>query len=197
MERGRTAFSATRVFLALALGCAALHTVRAQQPERGSGGQSALVHSDTASFWIDVPRGWVFDAEAGRRDGAIAVLYRQGESWDAGDPVMYASVITPHTGFNPEIPAALRSDSARWAGQASDFALTIRDSIRTVSGAFAYMRSYGSVSSRQYDTVAYLQADGRVWMLTLSAGSPASQNAGYADFVALVKSYVPGPKGEG
>ena len=106
---------------------------------------------------------------------------------------MYASVITPKSGFNAAVPAAVRSDSAQWAGQTADLVFTVRDSIRTVSGAFAHLRAFRSISTKRYDTVAYMQADGRVWMLTLTARSLASHDAAYADFVSMVKSYAPGP----
>jgi hypothetical protein len=135
----------------------------------------------------------VLDAEAGRRSGSFAVLYRKGESWQTGDPVIYASVITPKSGFNANIPAAVRTDSAQWAGQVSDLVYAVRDSIRTGSGAQAQFRAFQSASARRFDTVAYLQADGRVWMLTLTARSSAARDSAYADFVALVKSYAPGP----
>jgi hypothetical protein len=193
MGKGRTVFSVMRGIVALALSCAALRASGAQQAAIGPEGQASLVYSDSTSFWIDVPRGWVLDAEAGRRDGEIAVLYRQGESWSTGDPVMYASVITPKSGFNAAVPAAARSDSARWAGRVADLAFTMRDSVRTVSGEFAHVRAYASESAKQYETVAYLQADGRVWMLALSARSRVSHDAAFADFMLLVRSYAPGP----
>jgi hypothetical protein len=184
-----------RGFVALAFCCAATRAAGAQQLPKDSGpqGQSGLVTVDSTSFWIDAPHGWVLDTEAGRRDGAIAVLYRQGESWKSGDPVVSASVITPKSGFNAVVPAAVRSDSARWAGQVPDLVFAVRDSVRTVSGVFARICTYRSASRRRYETVAYMQADARVWMLTLSAGSVASYDAASADFVSLVTSYAPGP----
>jgi hypothetical protein len=182
-----------RSFLALMFTFAAIRGVAGQQPATGPEGQTGLVYTDSTSFWIDVPRGWVLDDDAGRRDGQIAVLYRQGESWKTGEPVMYATVITPKSGFNAAVPAAVRSDSAQWAGQVRDLVFAVSDSIRTVSGAFAHIRSYRSALTRQYSTVAYMQADARVWMLTLSARSPASHAAAYPEFVAMVKSYAPGP----
>ncbi len=193
MGNGGATLIVMRTFLAITLSCTAVCAMGAQQPVVGPEGQSGLVTSDSTSFWIEVPRGWVLDAEAGRRDGEIAVFYRQGESWGTGDPVMYATVITPKSGFNAAVPAAVRSDSARWAGQVRDLEFTVRDSVRTVSGAFAHIRSYASASTRQYYTVAYMQADGRVWMLALTARSRAAHDAAFADFVALVRSYAPGP----
>jgi hypothetical protein len=87
----------------------------------------------------------------------------------------------------------VRVDSAQWAGQVSDLVYAVRDSIRTVSGAYAQFRTFQSASTRRYDTVAYLQAEGRVWMLTLSARSLLARDAADADFASLVKSYAPGP----
>jgi hypothetical protein len=192
MANGGAALIAMRTFLAIVLSCTAVRLAAAQQPVVGPEGQTGVVYSDSTSFWIEVPRGWVLDAEAGRRDGEIAVLYRQGESWGTGDPVMYATLITPKSGFNAVVPAAVRTDSARWAGQVPDLVFSARDSVRTVSDAVAYVREYASAAARRYDTVAYMQADARVWMLVLTARSLASHDAALADFVALVRSYAPG-----
>ena len=107
-----------------------------------------------------------------------------------------ASVITPKSGFNAAVPAAVRSDSAKWAGEVPDLVFTVRDSVRTASGAFANIRAFRSTKGKQYATVAYMQADARVWMLTLTARSLAAHDAAYPDFVSLVKSYAPGPMRE-
>ncbi len=182
-----------RAVLALGLHVITAGALFAQRQARGPEGQSGLVYSDSTSFWIDAPRGWELDPESGRRDGVIVVLYKQGESWRTGEPVMYASVITPKIGYNAVIPAAIRSDSANWAGLAKDLVFTARDSVRTISGAFAQLRAFQSASTKHFDTVAYLQAEGRVWMLTLAARSPGAHDAAFPDFLSLVKSYAPGP----
>jgi hypothetical protein len=182
-----------RLVLALGLHVSAVGAICAQQQARGAEGQSSLVYSDSTSFWIDVPRGWVLDPESGRRDGVIVALYKHGESWRTGEAVMYASVITPKSGFNAVIPAAIRSDSANWAGQSNDLVFTARDSIRTISGAFAQLRRFQAASTKHFETVAYLQAEGRVWMLALAARSLAARDAASPDFLSLVKSYAPGP----
>ncbi|HYV96048.1 MAG TPA: hypothetical protein VE967_01185 [Gemmatimonadaceae bacterium] len=165
----------------------------AQQPAHGPQGQPNLVVSDSTSFWIAPPDGWVFDAESGKREGLLAVFYRKGQSWRTAEPLMHASVITRKIGYNAVIPAAIRSDSANWAGTAKDFVFVVRDSVRTNSGVMAHLRSYRSVSSKQFDTVAYYQGDERTWMITLTARSLAAHDAAYADFMALVKSFAPGP----
>lgn len=184
-----------RGFLLFVMTCAAAAAgaVGAQQTARGPEGQSGLIFTDSTSFWIDPPRGWVLDTEAGRRDGSIAVLYRQGESWPTGEPVIYASAFTPKSGFSAVIPAVVRGDSAQWAGQVSDLVYAVRDSIPTVSGAYAHLRAFQSASARRFDLAAYFQTDGRVWVLVMTARSAASRDAAYADFVSLVKSYAPGP----
>lgn len=181
-----------RAVVALALSVAAARAVFAQSA-RGPDGQSGLVTVDSTSFWIDPPRGWVLDAESGKRDGLLSVFYKQGESWRTGEPVMYAAVITRKIGYNAVIPGAIRSDSANWAGQATDFVFTVRDSLRTISGAVAQIRAYQSTSTKHFETVAYVQGEERVWILGLTARSRETHDAAYADFLSLVKSYAPGP----
>jgi hypothetical protein len=57
----------------------------------------------------------------------------------------------------------------------------------------AHIRDFRSNATHRFDCIAYVQADGRVWILAITSRSLAARNAAYADFVSLVKSYAPGP----
>lgn len=183
----------TRAFLALAFNGVTSGVLFAQGQAPGSEVRSRIFDPDSASFWINVPRGWDLDTEAGLRDGMIGVLYRHGATWRTGDPVIYMRVITPDIGYNAVIAAAIRSDSANWGGAVRDFVFTTRDSVRAISGAFAQVRLFQSAATKRFDTAAYLQAEGRVWMLELAARSREAHDAALADFLSMVKSYAPGP----
>lgn len=188
--RGHQPAADVRRILVTSFVFAAASAASAQQPARGPAGQSGLVYSDSASFWIDAPAGWVLDAEAGRRDGPIVVLYRQGQSWRTGEPVMYANVMTAN---GTSIAAAIRADSSEWGTQVKDLVFRARDSVATAGGGFAQIRVFESASTRHYETVAYLAGPKRVWLLVLTARSAAAHENAFADFLTLVKSYAPGP----
>jgi len=50
----------------------------------------AIVYGPKAAFNVAAPDGWVIDNNAAQ--GLPCVLYRKGESWESGDPVMYAKI---------------------------------------------------------------------------------------------------------
>lgn len=166
----------------------------AQAPASAAGMPARVFDADSASFWITAPPGWDLDLESGRNDKMIGVLYKHGQSWRTGEPVMYMRVVTPDVGYNAVVPAAIRSDSADWGGTARDLVFTPREDLRTTSGLVAYVRTLQSASSKHFDSVAYLQGEGRVWMIELAARTREAHDAAYADFISLVKSYKPGPE---
>ncbi|MGZ4983498.1 MAG: hypothetical protein ACXV9Q_05320 [Chthoniobacterales bacterium] len=51
-----------------------------------------IVYGPKAAFNIAAPEGWVIDNSAGAQQGLPCVLYRKGEPWESGDPVMYAKI---------------------------------------------------------------------------------------------------------
>lgn len=75
----------TRFFFAVALLTLARFSVADQVP-------FGIVYGPKAAFNIAAPQGWVIDNGAGAQQGLPCVLYRKGESWDTGDPVMYAKI---------------------------------------------------------------------------------------------------------
>ncbi len=50
----------------------------------------AIVYGPKAAFNIAAPDGWVINNSAAQ--GLPCVLYRKGQSWESGDPVMYAKI---------------------------------------------------------------------------------------------------------
>ena len=52
----------------------------------------AIVYGPKAAFNLAAPEGWVIDNSAGAGNGLPCVLYRKSETWETGDPVMYAKI---------------------------------------------------------------------------------------------------------
>jgi hypothetical protein len=176
------------IVIALVLGLAAA----GQAQTKGPAGQSALVYSGSASFWVDAPGGWVLDSEAGRRDGPIVVLYRQGKTWKTSEPVMYANVSLPK-GKTAVVTDAMKADEEQWRTQVVDLVVTNGENVTTSGGQTAEIRKFQSAAARHYESVAYILGPQRVWLLVLSARSSNDHNAAYPDFLKWIRSYAPGP----
>jgi hypothetical protein len=168
-------------------------TLLGQAPARGPKGQGGLVYSGSASFWIDAPPGWVLDPDAGRADGPIVVLYRQGKTWQTSEPVMYANVNIARDAQSISVASVIASDIARWRAQVVDLIVTDGSDVKTSGGQAAIIRVFESASAKHYEAVAYIAGEQRVWLLVLAARTSTAYKASYPEFLQLVKSYAPGP----
>jgi hypothetical protein len=155
---------------------------------------SALLYHDSASFFVDPPRGWVIDAsELARAQGPIALFYRRGESWRTGDAVMYANVITLKGSGPNALATTIREEVARWSAAAGDAVVTSLPDIRSNTDHIASVRKFVSRNRRTHEAVAYIRQGSVVPLLVLIARSEAALAGAYPDFERLVKSYGPGP----
>ena len=169
--------------------CAASAT-RAQAQHRGRQGQTGLVHADSASMWVDAPKGWLLDAQAGRAQGAPAVFYRKGESWEQGTAVMY---VNPSARSPRELADIIRADEAEFRGHAADMQIDAIPAVHLASGDTVAMRTFFSATSQNYDAVAYVTSDRAVWFVVLTARTREAFDAALPALRALVASCAPGP----
>jgi len=181
-----------RALLAACLLCAASIAGAQQAPD--SARLSGLVRAHGATFWIDAPAGWTLDREAGLADDLVAVLYRTGTTWATSEPVMFIDVSALDEGDSLGISRVIVADVSRWKKQASDVKVARADTVRTANGQRLTIRLFSSAQAKHYEAVAYVAAGDRVWILVLAAKTPQARTAAYSDFLALVRSYRPGPE---
>jgi hypothetical protein len=65
---------------------AAMNDLNAQ-PSAGG-----IVYGPKGAFNLSAPKGWKLDPTAGSGEGFPCVLYREGATWETGDPLMYAQI---------------------------------------------------------------------------------------------------------
>src|SRR3954469_3913064 len=51
-----------------------------------------IVYGPKGAFNISAPKGWKLDPTAGSEQGLPCVLYPEGRTWEAADPLMYAKI---------------------------------------------------------------------------------------------------------
>ena len=143
----------------LSLMCAMVGSVAGAQsspPVTQCIGSASLVFSDSVSFFLDAPSGWVLDCKAGKRDGVMTVLYRTGESWRTGQAVMYANVLTPKGSTVEGFDARVRNEVASWSAGVPDAKVTVGRRIPTKAGQSAIVRKFTSASKDLVEIVAYV-----------------------------------------
>ena len=75
----------SKIFCAVVLAAGSLAVLAGPVP-------FGIVYGPKAAFNIAAPEGWVIDNSAGAQQGLPCALYRKGQSWENGDPIMYAKI---------------------------------------------------------------------------------------------------------
>jgi hypothetical protein len=156
-------------------------------------GSSTLAYADTASFFLDAPPGWVLDCNAGKDQGAITVLYRTNESWQTGEAVMYASVLTDRGTRPMPIARRIEAEVTDWRRRVPDANVTADSSFTTKGGAKVFSRRFQSDGRQLFEIVAYVPRGRIMPLLIMTARSQAAFTAAMPAFRLLVQSYAPGP----
>ena len=184
----------------LSLMCAMVGSVAGAQsspPVTQCIGSASLVFSDSVSFFLDAPSGWVLDCKAGKRDGVMTVLYRTGESWRTGQAVMYANVLTPKGSTVEGFDARVRNEVASWSAGVPDAKVTVGRRIPTKAGQSAIVRKFTSASKDLFEIVAYVPRGRVIPILAMTARSGTAFTHALPAFERLVRSYAPGPSVQG
>lgn len=154
-------------------------------------GAASVISVHTASFLLKAPRGWTFDCEAGKDQGPLTVLYRVGESWRAGDAVMYVSVLTERPDHPRSFAKRVDAEVADWRRRAPDVRVTKLPEMSTNEGGAtkAAVRRFQSPTEHLSEIVAYVPRGPIMPLLTMSARSERAFQAALPAFRRFVQSY--------
>ena len=169
-------------------------SIRAQRP---CGGASSLVYSDSVSFFLSAPPGWILDCEAGRAQGALTVLYRTGESWRTGQAVMYASVMTDTAKQPRSFAARVKHEALDWQARVPDAVVSQRPSVKLKDGSIVQVRQFSSRADHLIEIVAYFPRGRVMPMVTMTGRTQRVFNQALPAFSQLVRSYGIGPTVKG
>jgi hypothetical protein len=178
--------------LVLATVCAIL-AWSSNQAQRTCKGASSLVYRDSVSFFLDAPKGWILDCEAGRGDGPLTVVYRVGESWHDGQAVMYANMLSLEPGAHLTFAKRIDAEVRDWKARAGDAVVTREPVIRTGAGIVVPVRRFVSKSHGLREIVAYIPRGRDMPVLAMTARSAQAFDKALPAFQALVRSYAVGP----
>jgi len=164
-----------RVILAILFATAA-----AAQIDGGAG----IVYGTDHAFAIQAPEGWVLDNTSGKGHGLCAVFYKEGESWQSADVVMYANTASKRVEDHRTLEQLMEYDAAQFKSRAPDIRITSAASIRGAAVRHFMPDEYGN-----HEAVAYIDEEFIVVMLVLSARTKEGFERAYPAFAELVESY--------
>lgn len=140
-----------------------------------------ICYSETAAFLIKAPKGWDNDSETAAQLGVCAVYAPAGSGYHDGVAVLYPNVGTAK-GKNIEETADIQAEWIRSVlakrPQGESISVRAGAGIRTAKGQEAAIRFYDQgPPPNEWEAAAYMQHNGRLLMLVLSAREKADRDA--------------------
>jgi hypothetical protein len=148
-----------------------------------------VVKGKNFAFEVKAPRSWILDSEIGRNQGLNVVFYPTGTDWGASKAVCYARVRTidarVHT-IDDQVADTLNNLHNSGSPNArADYVKTLT----TQDASRAKIFYYSGDKFGNYESTAYIQANGSIHFMTLSARDQATFKEARNAFEALVTSY--------
>ena len=147
----------------------------------------ALVYGPKAAFNIAAPEGWVIDNSAGAADGLPCVLFRKGETWETGDPLMYAKIASTSV---EDAEAFAKTAIAEMKKERGDFKVKRIESGKTKAGLAWFVNEYAPTKEyARYERVAYVQLPKAVAFVVYSGDREAEFRKQQAALGQVIKSF--------
>jgi len=159
----------------------------AQPKEPKSTGQSAILYGKNFSYAVSEPKGWVLDSEAGKSQDLSVVFYKQGQSWQDGDAVIYININPRRKGVSLEREA--KEDANEFLRREPDLLITPASPLKTHDGrkalTFTFMHRKGQPP---FEETAYIQMPTITQTVVLTAKTRSSYTTALPVFAAVIHS---------
>ncbi len=149
--------------------------------------KSGLVYGDGYSFWIDAPKGWVLDPKTAKEYGLNIVLFQDGFSFRNAPAVMYTSKLRR----TESVEDAMKHEASMYNEKYKGILISRRPPVKTKDNKTALIQYYkGGKQDQTDEAVAFIQENGLIVLLVLSAKSEKTFEEAYPAFEQLIKSYA-------
>lgn len=150
---------------------------------------SVLMYRDGSGFFIDVPKGWVIDQEAGKRGGTCCVYYPQGSTFNDADTIMYPNIATKREGQRT-LDEFMKSDLSRFLEHEPAMKYENAQDILLQNKRIAKIRLFHGVNRGSSEAVAYIDEEKIVALFVMSSRSERAFNESMPLFRSAVKTYT-------
>ena len=141
-------------------------------------------------FILNEPTGWVLDTQTAQQHGLDAVLYPKGSSWKDAVAVMYALVIHKDE-TKRTIEKVIADDIADFMKASKESTVGDSPAVKTRGGKDAIVKVFYDAANKNYESVAFIDNDKVVVILTLSSRSKSEYEKSLPAFKELVTSFFP------
>lgn len=159
----------------------------AQSKASKSTGQSAILYGKNFSYAVSEPKGWVLDSEAGKSQNLSVVFYKQGQSWQNGDAVIYINLSPRRKGVSLEREA--KEDVNEFLKRDPDLLITSAPPLKTHDGRKALTFTFMHRKEQPpFEETAYIQMPTIIQTVVLTAKTRTSYTAVLPVFKAVTHS---------
>jgi len=171
----------------LSLAISVCQEVPAQPKGPKSTGQSAILYGKNFSYAVSEPKGWVLDSEAGKSQDLSVVFYKQGQSWQNGDAVIYINLNPRRKGVSLEREA--KEDANEFLKREPDLLITSAPPFKTHDGrkalTFTFMHRKGQPP---FEKTVYIQMPTITQTVVLTAKTRSAYTAALPVLTTVVRS---------
>lgn len=176
------------ILLCVVLLCASVQA-RSRHSHTMTGNRSGILYGQNYAFVLTAPKGWVLDTHSGRAEGAAAVFYPEGSSWEASSAVMYAQVVPITDPARQTLRFIIQSVINQMRAQSPRLVVRVGLPLPTASSQRAAVRKISGTPDGNQNAVAFLSGRQSDTELVLSAHTDAQFRASWTAFKRLVASY--------
>jgi hypothetical protein len=149
----------------------------------------SVVRGKDYAFQIEAPRSWVLDNAVAKDQGLNLVFYPTGTNWDTSKAVIYVRVRTNGVALrniDDQVNDTLRN--LRETGSPNVTVKHVK-TLTTQDASKAEIYYFAGDKFGNLEATAYIQAQGSIHFITLSARDPDSFRQAITAFDAVVTSY--------
>jgi hypothetical protein len=163
-----------------------------KQKNSGVQNRTVILSSESGSFLIEGPNGWIADRRVGRRLGVCCVYYPKG-SLDTAETVIYPNIVTKSPGRGT-LKELMDADLAKSREDNPGMSYVDGQDIPLQHGRTAKLRYFHGLEKRSSEAVAYIDEEKIIALVVLSSKT----EKGLSDALPLLRkvldTYVYGVK---
>ena len=152
--------------------------------------ETGIIYGDNHSYSLTAPKGWLLDNKSGVSSGLHAVFYPKGGSWENSGAVMYTNVAQLNATDQTNAQDVIDYDIGQFKKSSPDIKIEKADTIKTSKqGRNAIVYTFLKDSNGNCESVAYIEEDKVVVLVTMSSRTEKDYLESEAAFKELVESY--------
>ena len=146
---------------------------------------SSIFYKDK-EIGLKIPKGWVLDLEVAKADEIPAVIYKEGESWEDGETVMYLNFMKLNV-YQENIDVIISRDKEYLESNYKGVEVKFKEEL--TSGEFETKIQYsGGGDLEQHEYLSYVAVENVAMMWVLSSTSKEDLDKHYDEFKSMLTS---------